>query len=331
MDANVKSDLSHASGRNVSLRRVLENLLQRLDAVEQGGGGGASGSPDVAVEVADSMISVTVGDKTGVTTLPPRPAEWAHEGDDHIVPVEKMSRASRPQGRRGGDDSGSEGHSMKVNIQKAKANQLRWYLREKFDIDTHATASRANLIAKLARREPGTTDIEVPDAHAIAKVDAAEAAEVEAAKPEPAKGITGIDPQMIVDALMAQGMDEKQAQEIATRSVTAENFTRELPEGADTMRHWAKIRIERTEEVGGTDPVPVIPNGQTMLIPRGKDIEVRWPYVEVLQHAEKIVYDEVLDADGMHREHVPRIVQTYPFSILKGPYERAANYRPAQQ
>ena len=141
----------------------------------------------------------------------------------------------------------------------------------------------------------------------------------------------GIDPEMLVEMLCAQGMDEEQARKIADRTAIAEQQTRGLPAGADPMCNWAIIEVQRTEEAGGSDPVQVIPNGMAQLLERGRPIEVRWPYVEVLQHAEKIVYDEKLASDGQHREHIPRVVQTYPFQILEGPYERAPDYVPTNQ
>ena len=186
---------------------------------------------------------------------------------------------------------------MKVAIDKASARQLRWYLNEKYGLDQHKTASKANMLAKLRKYEQSSKDIDVPDNATLAKIEQVDDAEAAEAAPAPVNGkgaVKGIDPEMLVEMLVAQGLDEDQARKIADRTTVAEQQTRGLPAGGDPMRHWAIIEVQRTEEAGGSDPVQVIPNGMAQLLERGRPIEVRWPYVEVLQHAEKIVYDEKL-------------------------------------
>ena len=46
MDGNLSAELAHASAKNPSLRRLLEKILDRLEAVESRGGGGAA-MPDL--------------------------------------------------------------------------------------------------------------------------------------------------------------------------------------------------------------------------------------------------------------------------------------------
>ena len=68
-----------------------------------------------------------------------------------------------------------------------------------------------------------------------------------------------------------------------------------------------------TEEAGGKDPVPVGVNGKVMLIPRGIEVEIPYPYFEALSHAVTHVYDPLKDG-GMELE--PRKVPLYPFQRL---------------
>ena len=62
MDHDLKTQLAVATSRNVTLRAVIEGLIARLEALEAGGGGDG-----------------------------PAVAQWALEGDTHIIPVSKMS------------------------------------------------------------------------------------------------------------------------------------------------------------------------------------------------------------------------------------------------
>lgn len=71
------------------------------------------------------------------------------------------------------------------------------------------------------------------------------------------------------------------------------------------------IHIGVTEAPGGDRPVEVAVNGQAMLIPRGEDVEIPWPYYHVLQNAVQDKYD-VDDNGNIIPE--PRKVPLYPVS-----------------
>lgn len=71
-----------------------------------------------------------------------------------------------------------------------------------------------------------------------------------------------------------------------------------------------KIIISRTDEAGGDEPVFVSVNGRGMLVPRGEEVEVPYPYFEVLNHAVKDVYEPLKDG-GINP--IPRKVPAYPF------------------
>ena len=76
-------------------------------------------------------------------------------------------------------------------------------------------------------------------------------------------------------------------------------------------RKMVRIRVNRTEDVGGNEAVPVAVNGQTMLIPRDKDVDVPEEYVEALEHATKHVFDMMPDGHSINPE--PRVVSRFPF------------------
>ncbi len=77
------------------------------------------------------------------------------------------------------------------------------------------------------------------------------------------------------------------------------------------------IFIEKTEEVGGTEPVWVSVNGRGQWIPRGEEVQVRHPYTHVLENAVRTVYDQEPDAKGLPGEMVPREVKAYPFRVIQ--------------
>jgi len=76
-----------------------------------------------------------------------------------------------------------------------------------------------------------------------------------------------------------------------------------------------RVVIARTEEAGGSEPVPVGVNGVVMLVPRGKPVDVPEAYFEVLKNAIATHYDQVNHPDGS-MEMVPREVPAFPFHVL---------------
>ncbi len=75
-----------------------------------------------------------------------------------------------------------------------------------------------------------------------------------------------------------------------------------------------KIVIHTQEEPGGDRPVFVSVNGSAMLIPRGQEVEIPYPYFEALKHAEKIIYDQSPDPRGGLLP--PRFAPQYPYTIV---------------
>lgn len=74
-----------------------------------------------------------------------------------------------------------------------------------------------------------------------------------------------------------------------------------------------KLIIQRTDDAGGDEPVPVGVNGRVMLIPRGEEVEIPKPYFEVLKNAVKHIYEPLKDG-GMNP--IPRKVAMYPYQVL---------------
>jgi hypothetical protein len=73
-----------------------------------------------------------------------------------------------------------------------------------------------------------------------------------------------------------------------------------------------KIMIPQQNEAGGKEPVVVGVNGRIARIQRGIPVDVPIEYLEVLQNAQKVVYDK--DENGAPIN--PTLVMTHPFSIL---------------
>jgi len=74
-----------------------------------------------------------------------------------------------------------------------------------------------------------------------------------------------------------------------------------------------RLIVQRTEEAGGDEPVPVGVNGRIMLIPRGEEVEIPVPYFEVWKNAIRYIYDANKEG-GLNP--VPRQVPAYPFQRL---------------
>jgi len=206
---------------------------------------------------------------------------------------------------------------MRIRFDQATAAQLRQYLKERYNIDAHHFSKPPSLIRKIQEIDPGCgDDFELTDA--VAEAQVAETAQ----DPEAPAADNLSDTQKLINALVDQGMPHDEAAHLAGKTMLARNADLEMPTGEDFDNSWFTIQINRADEAGGSDPVPVLVNGIAQRIPRGEAVPVRAPYVEVLRHAEKIVYDPVMEADGIRTRMVPRVVPQYPFTILAGPYGR---------
>lgn len=82
----------------------------------------------------------------------------------------------------------------------------------------------------------------------------------------------------------------------------------------DSSQERVKIIIHTTEEPGGDEPVFVSVNGRAQHIPRGEEVSIRRPYLEVLQHAQVWRYEPVKDAAGNLAGMKKREVPMYSFS-----------------
>lgn len=78
-------------------------------------------------------------------------------------------------------------------------------------------------------------------------------------------------------------------------------------------RKIVRLIIQRTDEAGGDDAVPLGVNGRIMLVPRGKEVDIPAEYFEVLKNAVVHRYESLPDG-GMNP--VPRPIQAYPFQRI---------------
>lgn len=104
-------------------------------------------------------------------------------------------------------------------------------------------------------------------------------------------------------------VNEPDAQEPLVGSPPRQATAEQAAKSSDKVR----IIIQRSEEAGGDEPVPVGVNGKVMLVPRGEPVEIPRPYFEVLQHAVKHVYEQLAEG-GINP--IPRQVPAYPFQVL---------------
>ena len=60
-----------------------------------------------------------------------------------------------------------------------------------------------------------------------------------------------------------------------------------VPEGRKPEDAWYKIKIARSDRTNEDQFVPVGVNGRMLLIPRGEEVEIRAPYLEVLRRSDR--------------------------------------------
>lgn len=82
---------------------------------------------------------------------------------------------------------------------------------------------------------------------------------------------------------------------------------------APPKRDMVRLIIQRTEDAGGDEPVPVGVNGKVMLVPRGEPVEIPRPYFEVLKNCVTYRYESLKDG-GINPE--PRMVPLYPWQLV---------------
>lgn len=73
------------------------------------------------------------------------------------------------------------------------------------------------------------------------------------------------------------------------------------------------IIIDRSDEPGGDQPVPVSVNGRNMFINRGEPSDVRYPYYAALLNAQRLVVEQSKIGDAPNE----RTVQAYPFQTIR--------------
>mgnify|MGYP003394661861 CR=1 FL=1 len=77
------------------------------------------------------------------------------------------------------------------------------------------------------------------------------------------------------------------------------------------------VFIEIEDIAGGDRDVFVSYNGKSMLLPRGREVVIPWPFYEVLTKAVREVGEQKYDDRGMPAEIVYRKVPSYPFRMIR--------------
>ncbi|WP_022727224.1 hypothetical protein [Fodinicurvata sediminis] len=85
------------------------------------------------------------------------------------------------------------------------------------------------------------------------------------------------------------------------------------PEQQPPGKKQVRILIQRTDEPGGDEAVPIGVNGRVMLVPRGQEVDIPEDYYQVLKNAVTHRYEALPDG-GINPE--PRKVPAYPFQVL---------------
>lgn len=76
-----------------------------------------------------------------------------------------------------------------------------------------------------------------------------------------------------------------------------------------------KVMIHRSQDKFAVDPVPLSLNGHQITIKRGQEVEIPIEFIEVLDHAQETIYDQVTNQDHSV-QLVPRVAHSYPFQVL---------------
>lgn len=206
--------------------------------------------------------------------------------------------------------------ARKVLVDGANAAELRWFLTKTYDLEIHPSTNAPALRNKL--RELGYDQPEI-------EIDAEEAA-------APTEDPGDLEATLAENAELKRQIAELKAE---TQRVEHHLFHASLPDlEADErvkspphpMKTWMIIRIGIREDEGrmGREPVPVMCNGDLLLIPRAKTVLVRYPYVHILRHAVKTIYDEIIADDTLDEllnvtALIPKRVFAYPIEVCSAP------------
>lgn len=178
-----------------------------------------------------------------------------------------------------------------VGIDVATVDQLKWFMKTELGIE-----AKTDDLAKLRATVEVSHDspnIMVPEnlSTASAKTKIKAGAPLE-------QGIKGTTKEAVVTAGKGRGMVDRTS-------------------GGDPK---VTINIPAQPGPGGARHVPVSVNGRTILLPRGKNIEIAYRYYHALVLAEERHYEQVPDpAGGPTPIQQERDVPSYPFNVIEMP------------
>jgi len=103
---------------------------------------------------------------------------------------------------------------------------------------------------------------------------------------------------------------------MAARRSAKQSFADETP---DNHPEKATVHINISEEKGGDRPVELSVNGKNLLVARGKDQEISWPYYIALCNTVQHLFDPVPVSDTSNGGISPE-----PRKVLRYPFQRVA-------
>lgn len=95
---------------------------------------------------------------------------------------------------------------------------------------------------------------------------------------------------------------------------TAKASSKAMVDRTSGMDPKVRLVIHRQEGKGGDRDLPVSVNGATILIPRGKQVEVPYRYFLALKNAVQTIVEQ----DEITLEEIRRDVPSYPFEVASG-------------
>lgn len=124
-------------------------------------------------------------------------------------------------------------------------------------------------------------------------------------------GIPDLNPRIGKDTILARMSQAGYSD--TTIEVEAAPLAKAPAGGAPASGEKMTILIAVQDGPGGSEPVPVGVNGQIMVIPRGKPVDVPKAYVHALSNANRAHWETNSNGELTTMRFVP----THPFSILK--------------
>ncbi len=97
----------------------------------------------------------------------------------------------------------------------------------------------------------------------------------------------------------------------------APEHVQEMEKNPDDPNHPSNVMetifIDSNEDPGGDQPVWISVNGQGIWVPRGKEVDLKYKFIHVLENAKRTVYEQIEENGPL----VPRSVDAYPWRRIQ--------------